>query len=137
MGQNFYPSLLTSGSSSDNRHGPQCRPRAEVRGPCPEGLGRRPRLLGAGVTFFMGVRFASSTGHDRGRPARQRRAISDQSAPQQKRAYSITSSAVARRFCGIARPSALAVFKLKMVAYLVAACTGKSDAFSPLRMRST
>jgi hypothetical protein len=34
-------------------------------------------------------------------------------------------------------PSALAVFKLITVSYLVGACTGRSTGFSPLRIRST
>src|SRR5262249_13951327 len=37
---------------------------------------------------------------------------------------------------GTVRPSALAVLRLRIVSYLVGACTGRSAAFSPRRMRS-
>ena len=53
------------------------------------------------------------------------------------RHHSITSSAVESSDCGIVMPSALAVFRLIASSYLVGACTGRSDGFSPLRMRST
>src|SRR5579862_3107231 len=56
-------------------------------------------------------------------------------APQQIAPYSITSSAVASSDDGIVRPSALAVLRLRTIAYLVAAWTGRSAGFSPLRMR--
>src|SRR5262249_16673459 len=51
--------------------------------------------------------------------------------------HSITSSARARSVGGTSRPSALAVLRLMASSYLVAACTGRSAGFSPLRMRST
>jgi hypothetical protein len=51
--------------------------------------------------------------------------------------HSITSSAVASSVCGMLRPSALAVLRFMISSYLVGACTGRSAAFSPLRMRST
>src|SRR6516164_9536623 len=51
--------------------------------------------------------------------------------------YSITSSARASSVGGTSMPSALAVFTLMTNSYLVGACTGRSDGFSPLRMRST
>ena len=51
--------------------------------------------------------------------------------------YSITSSARASSDGGTVRPSALAVLRLIANSYLVGACTGRSAAFSPLRMRST
>src|SRR5262249_9687694 len=51
--------------------------------------------------------------------------------------HSITSSARASTVAGISRPSAFAVLRLTTSSYLVGACTGKSDGFSPLRMRST
>src|SRR4051812_9014068 len=51
--------------------------------------------------------------------------------------HSITSSARASSDGGTVRPSALAVVRLIAVTYLVGACTGRSAAFSPLRMRST
>jgi hypothetical protein len=72
-----------------------------------------------------------------GRREMSKWAINDQSAPQQKDSYSITSSARASSDCGMVRPSALAVFRLMTRSYLVGACTGRSAAFSPLRMRST
>ena len=54
-----------------------------------------------------------------------------------RRAYSITSSARARRFGGMVRPSAVAVFRLIDSSYRVACSTGRSAGFSPLRIRST
>src|SRR5215831_12932684 len=50
--------------------------------------------------------------------------------------HSITSSARASTVGGTSRPSALAVFRLRTIWYLVGACTGRSAGFSPLRMRS-
>jgi hypothetical protein len=52
-------------------------------------------------------------------------------------AYSITSLACASSDGGTVRPSPLAVFRLITISNLVAACTGRSAGFSPLRMRST
>jgi hypothetical protein len=51
--------------------------------------------------------------------------------------HSITSSARARSPSGISRPSAFAVLRLITSSCLVGACTGRSDGFSPLRIRST
>ena len=51
--------------------------------------------------------------------------------------HSITSSARASSVGGTSIPSAFAVFRLITSSYLVGACTGRSDGFSPLRMRST
>src|SRR5262249_11908807 len=51
--------------------------------------------------------------------------------------HSITSSAICWRCTGTSRPSALAVLRLMTSSYFVGACTGRSAAFSPLRMRST
>jgi hypothetical protein len=58
-------------------------------------------------------------------------------AVQQIGSYSITSSARATSEGGTVMPSALAVFRLMTISYLVGACTGRSAGFSPLRMRST
>src|SRR5580704_8649511 len=58
---------------------------------------------------------------------------SDKLAPP----HSITSSAINNVDWGMVSPSALAVFRLITNSYLVGVCTGKSDGFSPLRMRST
>jgi hypothetical protein len=72
----------------------------------------------------------------RERPRRRRRAADehDNIAPLH---HSMTSSARASSVGGTSRPSALAVLRLMISSYLVAACTGKSAGFSPLRMRST
>ena len=51
--------------------------------------------------------------------------------------YSITSSARASNIGGTLRPSAVAVLRLITSSYLVGFCTGRSAAFTPLRMRST
>jgi hypothetical protein len=58
-------------------------------------------------------------------------------SPTDLESYWITSSAVASSVSGNMRPSALAVFILSTVRYLVGACTGRSAGFAPLRMRST
>src|SRR5262249_21838637 len=51
--------------------------------------------------------------------------------------HSITSSARASRVGGTSRPRAFAVLRLITSSYFVGTCTGRSAAFSPLRMRST
>ena len=50
-------------------------------------------------------------------------------------ACSITSSASARSFGGMSRPSVLAVLRLMINSNFDGCATGKSDGFSPLRMR--
>ena len=52
-------------------------------------------------------------------------------------AHSITSSARASNVGGTSKPIALAVFRLITSSNLVGACTGRSPALAPLRMRST
>src|SRR5262249_32782240 len=70
----------------------------------------------------------------RERPSRRRAAEKrDELAPL----HSITSSARASSVGGTSRPRALAVLRLIAISNLVGACTGRSAAFSPLRMRST
>ena len=56
-------------------------------------------------------------------------------APQQNSSYSITSSAIAIRPDGMAKPRAWAVFKLMTNSNWVGVCTGRSAGLSPLRMR--
>jgi hypothetical protein len=51
--------------------------------------------------------------------------------------YSITSSARLSTVGGMVSPIAFAVLRLMTSSYLVGAWTGRSDGFSPLRMRST
>ena len=51
--------------------------------------------------------------------------------------HSITSSARASNVGGTSKPIALAVFRLITSSNLVGACTGRSPALAPLRMRST
>src|SRR5262249_5252757 len=51
--------------------------------------------------------------------------------------HSITSSARASRLSGTVRPSVLAVLRLRASSNFTGACTGKSAAFSPRRIRST
>src|SRR5262249_50181015 len=51
--------------------------------------------------------------------------------------HSITSSASASRVGGTSRPSAFAVFRLITSSNLVGRSTGKSEGFSPLRIRPT
>jgi hypothetical protein len=50
--------------------------------------------------------------------------------------HSITSSARTSSDGGTSSPSALAVFRLRAVSYLVGACTGSSAGLAPRRMRS-
>src|SRR6187401_3278966 len=56
-------------------------------------------------------------------------------ALQQIAAYSITSSAIASSPGGKLRPNALAVLRLITSSNLVGCMTGRSEGFSPLRMR--
>src|SRR5262249_54075282 len=71
----------------------------------------------------------------RARRQRPRRRTAEQ--PHERAAlHSMTSSARASRVAGTSRPSALAVFRLTTVSYLVGVWTGRSPGFSPLRIRS-
>src|SRR5262249_19337142 len=70
----------------------------------------------------------------RNRPWRRRAA---EQRDELAASHSIASSARASTEDGISSPSALAVFRLITVSYLVGAGTGRSAGFSPLRMRST
>src|SRR5262245_6030660 len=58
-------------------------------------------------------------------------------APLQLCSHSITSSAATSNLSGTVRPSAWAVLKLRVVSYLLGACTGRSAGLAPRRMRST
>ena len=78
------------------------------------------------------VRFAPESGHVRCKQECPLSANSGHCAT-----YSITSSALASSDGGTVRPSALAVLRLITSSNLVGACTGMSDGFSPLRIRST
>ena len=49
--------------------------------------------------------------------------------------YSITSSARPINVLGMLRPSAFAVLRLRIISTFVACCTGRSETYSPLRMR--
>jgi len=49
--------------------------------------------------------------------------------------YSITSSARPSSEFGTVRPSVLAVLRLRISSTFVACCTGRSEGFSPLRIR--
>src|SRR5215471_19027465 len=69
----------------------------------------------------------------RSRPQHQKRTY----AAQQKRRYSITSSAVASNDGGMVRLRAAAAFRLMASSYLLGAWTGRSAGFAPFRMRST
>ena len=51
--------------------------------------------------------------------------------------HSITSSALTSSVFGTVRPSAFAVLRLIASSNLVGCWTGRSEGFSPLRMRST
>src|SRR5262249_29710180 len=68
------------------------------------------------------------------RPRRRAAEQRDELAPPD---HSITSSARASSAGGMVRPRALAALRLITNSYLVGACTGRSDGFSPLRIRST
>src|SRR5262249_9082219 len=74
----------------------------------------------------------------RERPSRRRAAEQRyEVAALHLRDHSITSSARASSVGGNSRPSALAVLRLMTRSYLIGCCTGRSEGFSPLRMRST
>src|SRR5262245_56158589 len=70
-------------------------------------------------------------------PRPRARAGCSEGAPLHLRDHSITSSARASSVAGTSRPSALALLRLITRSYLVGACTGRWEGFSPLRMRST
>ena len=76
------------------------------------------------------VRFTPKSGHWR---AIFRCPLSANSGHRQT--YSITSSARPISVLGMLRPSALAVLRLRIISTFVACCTGRSETFSPLRMR--
>src|SRR5260370_31289823 len=63
--------------------------------------------------------------------------LADSCSATKQRLYWITSSARASSVGGTVRPSVLAVLRLITSSYLVGVCTGRSAAFSPLRIRST
>src|SRR3954470_19438801 len=99
--------------------------------PVAQAFERRPRLIGENADA-TDLRAPLGDGSERPcchRPAGQR----DELPPSH---HSITSSAVASSVAGTSRPSALAVLRLITSSYLVAACTGRSAGFSPLRMPS-
>src|SRR5262245_5264873 len=104
---------------------------AEPTHPVAQPFKRWPRLIGenADATNLRAPLGGSSKRRRDNRAAEQRDELP---AP-----HSITSSARASSIGGISRPSAFAVLRLINVWYLVGACTGRSAAFSPLRMRST
>jgi hypothetical protein len=54
---------------------------------------------------------------------------------QQTAAYSMTSSARTSSEVGILSPSVFAAFKLRTISIFVDCCTGRSDGFSPKRIR--
>ena len=58
-------------------------------------------------------------------------------APQQNRAYSITSSAIESMSGDTSRPIARAVLRLMTNSYLVGSSTGRSPGLAPRKMRST
>jgi probable HAF family extracellular repeat protein len=70
-------------------------------------------------------------------PRKRRRRRAAEQGNELATLHSITSSARASSVGGTSRPSPSALFKLMTSSYLVGACTGRSAAFSPLRMRST
>jgi hypothetical protein len=69
--------------------------------------------------------------------ARSEKCQEETYAVQQIAPYSITSSTMANNVGGNSIPSAFGVFRLMTNSYLVGACTGNSQGFSPLRIRST
>src|SRR5262249_18056600 len=76
-------------------------------------------------------------GLPRARRERPRGSRSAEQRDERAAPHSITSSARASKVGGTSRPSTLAVLRLIISSYLVGACTGRSAAFSPFRMRST
>ena len=103
------------------------------RNPFVDGFGSKADMCSA----LGDVRFAPESGHVQCNWGCPLSANSDQTRCSKPRPYSITLSARASSVGGIVRPSALAVFRLMNNSYLVGACTGRSNGFSPLRIRST
>jgi hypothetical protein len=122
---------------------------------CGTGISAVHDVLGDGVGFDLAWPRAlhPSCGPSRGRWMRWRWSPRPSEAPARPKAvlafvvnlhcikrfeaYSITSSARTSTLAGTSRPSALAVFMLSTISYLVGACTGRSAGFSLRRMRST
>src|SRR5262249_11831540 len=75
--------------------------------------------------------------YPRKRHQMRRSGMSAKAKSGHQRLYSITSLACASSAGETTMPSVLAVFRLITSSYLVGACTGRSEGFSPLRMRST
>jgi len=62
--------------------------------------------------------------------------VQQDALPKVQSSYSSTSSARASTEAGRSRPSAFAVLRLTTNSYFVGTCTGRSAAFSPLRITS-
>src|SRR6516162_1368300 len=86
------------------------------------------------------VSLPSNTLHKCGHPGTAAYARPEQvqqdALPKVQSSYSITSSARASTEVGRSRPSAFAVLRLTTNSYFVGTCTGRSAAFSPLRITS-
>ena len=96
----------------------------------------KPMLLGY-------ARRLNTAARDRGRTARfgpnRKFALTQLGARtgHSPAAYSMTSSARARKAGGIVSPSVLAVFRLMTSSNLTGFCTGRSDGLAPFRILST
>ena len=109
--QRSPPSLLTTAACGGLRSTPDCRPRRAF--------------------LHLSYSYASPCG-----PALLVTQCHEPTyAVQQKRSYSITSSAVASNCGGTVSPSMVAVCPLMTSSNLLACITGKSAGFAPLRMR--
>jgi hypothetical protein len=84
-----------------------------------------------------GVRFAPQSRHRSDRTGCPASANSCHMHRSKPRRYSITSSALVSRVCGIVRPSIRAVWALMTSSSLFTCKTGMSAGFVPLRIRPT
>src|SRR5262245_42756734 len=112
----FYPSELLESV-------PECR---DLGVPFWIGLGMRHQHTDARHTFALLRARCDRQRHRRTTEQRDELAPSD---------HSITSSARANSVAGTSSPSAFAVLRLTISSIFVDCWTGRSDGFSPLRMR--
>src|SRR6516165_7322388 len=101
---------------------------------------RRPFLFTTPTPVSSSICHISDHSHSRLLRASRERPCdrrADEKGDELAPLHSITSSARTSNDDGTSRPSALAVLRLRTVSYLVGACTGRSAALAPRRIRST
>ena len=130
--------LPSRASSARQPAAPPCDP-ARLSNPHRPGARRTVLPSLPAVSSLGGFRTpaASARGKACERPASENLHISGCEQSQQGSAYSITSSAVASRFEGTVRSSALAVFRLMSSSYFDICSTGRSPGGARRRILST